>query len=311
MDPFSLSLPNNAVVTGLRTPPLPTSPAKDTPLVIAIHGGSYSAYYFDATPSNSVLPISNFLRVPCVAMNRPGYLDSTALASLLLEDSTYCQEEGKYLHHEILPAIWRTYNEAYGVSSIVILAHSLSVPMTVVAAALNAREDNISYPLSGIILHGLGTQLNTKTQESIHTHTHTDLSSPHIRFPIPLKDELMLCGLADQEVLDQSERLNTFVSLAELADGGATWQTYWQERYARYVRCPVLYNLAGEDQLWVANEGTVQEFAGAFTGSVRVEKEVVVGVPHCMELGRAGRGWYARCFGWAIECGVAFGEGKI
>lgn len=122
----------------------------------------------------------------------------------------------------------------------------------------------------------------------------------------------MLCSQADPPLCDKdslaaSESLNTAVGMAEFADGCSTWETYWRERYARNVSCPVMYNLAGKDRLWHADAGTVEDFAGAFTGSRRVDKELVVGAPHCMEFGRVGRGWYSRCFGWAVEVGFAFG----
>lgn len=51
----------------------------------------------------------------------------------------------------------------------------------------------------------------------------------------------------------------------------------------------------------------LDDFAGAFEKRVRVDKGVVLGGVHCLELCRAGRGWCARVFGWAVECGVAFG----
>ncbi|KAL8637818.1 MAG: hypothetical protein Q9226_009073, partial [Calogaya cf. arnoldii] len=140
MEPFSLRLSNSAVITGLRTPPASKPPPKDTPLIVALHGGSFSAEYYNATPTNSAAPYSAFLGVPFVAITRPGYKDSTALPDALPEGRTFMQEEGYYLHYEILPAVWKAYATDYGVTSIVIHAHSLSVPMTVVAAALNATE---------------------------------------------------------------------------------------------------------------------------------------------------------------------------
>ncbi|KAL8865525.1 MAG: hypothetical protein Q9198_009284, partial [Flavoplaca austrocitrina] len=139
MEYFSLQVAQNAVVTGLRTKVAASAPPKkDTPLIVALHGGSYSAHYYDATPTYSAAPYSAFLRVPFIAINRPGYKDSTALPDAIPEESTFLQEEGRYLHNEILPAVWKAYAADYGASSIVILAHSLSVPMTIIAAALNA-----------------------------------------------------------------------------------------------------------------------------------------------------------------------------
>ncbi|KAL8995907.1 MAG: hypothetical protein Q9188_006700, partial [Gyalolechia gomerana] len=231
-----LPLSNKAIVTGLRTPPLP-SPA-GTPLIVALHGGTYSAHYYDATPSNSALPYSKFLNVPFVSLNRPGYLDSTALPTPIPQNSTYCQEEGKYLHHEILPAIWKAYSEEHGVSSIVILAHSLSAPMTIVAAALNALEDRKSYPLAGIILSGFGTSLNHDTVTLMHPYLPTAPDATHAVLPTFVKSEIMLCSQADPPLCDKdslaaSESLNTAVGMAEFADGCSTWATYWRERYAR------------------------------------------------------------------------------
>lgn len=309
MEPLSLPLSNNAIVTGLRTPPTP-SPA-GTPLIVALHGGAYSAHYYDATPAYSALPYSRSLNIPFISLNRPGYLDTTALRASFPEDSTYCQEEGKYLHHEILPAIWKAYGKEYGVSSIVIMAHSLSSPMTIVAAALNASEQKTSYPLAGIILSGFGTSLNHDTVSFLHPHLPTDPNTTHAVIPASVKNEIMLCSkanppLCNEDGLAASASLNTAVGMAEFADGCGTWATYWRDRYAKSVSCPVMYYLAGEDCFWHANAGTVDDFAGAFTGSKRFDKGIVVGAPHCMEFGRAGRGWYSRCFGWAIEVGVAF-----
>ncbi|KAL8709931.1 MAG: hypothetical protein Q9220_005381 [cf. Caloplaca sp. 1 TL-2023] len=320
MEAFSLRISKESVVTGLRTPALSGEPQKDTPLIVAIHGGSYSAAYYDVGQNNSAAPCSAFFGVPFIAIDRPGYLDSTPLPAPIPEDSSYCQEEGKYLHNEVLPAIWKMYSKEHPVSSIVILAHSLAVPMTIVAAALTAESSSKepSYRLAGIILSGFGTTLSTETQEYMGPKL---AESPQpdpdrIRFPTLLKDDIMLCGdstgITSPEVFEHSERLNvTSCSQGEWTDGGYLWASYGKERYMQHVKCPVMYALAGEENLWVVNAETLDWFADSFKSSSRVDKGVIPGAPHCMELGRAGRGWYARVFGWAIECGVAFGLGKI
>ncbi|CAL8577128.1 hypothetical protein XPA_002974 [Xanthoria parietina] len=354
MEPFSLHVSSNAVVTGLRTPAAAKPPPKDTPLIVALHGGSYSADYYNATPVNSASPYSTFLGVPFIAINRPGYKDSTALPDALPEGRTFLQVEGRYLHNEILPAVWKAYATDYGVTSIVILAHSLSAPMTIVAAALNAtetspsfneerqeqrqndgnvegqgleREQNTSdeeegktqeasakenagsYPLAGIILSGFGTTANVPTMTRIQPLV--DPNAPRITFPVSLKDELMLfppsAGFTDPEVYEKTEELNTSASVVEFVDGIHIWPSYWREKYAKHVKCPVLYALAEKDCFWMSTQEAIEDFAGAFENSVRVDKGVVLGGIHCLELCRAGRGWYARVFGWAVECGVAFG----
>ncbi|KAL8765407.1 MAG: hypothetical protein Q9209_007513 [Squamulea sp. 1 TL-2023] len=358
MESFSLTLDNNAIVSGLRTPAGQKSLPKDTPLIVALHGGSYSADYYNATPTYSALPYSTFLRVPFIALNRPGYKDSTDLPNSVPDGSTFLQEEGRYLHNQILPAVWKAYADDYGVSSIVILAHSLSVPMTIVAAALNAttsspassdqvhqeqragreqasdqepkpqqdilkerdrdgkdesaNENTKAYPLAGIILSGFGTTPNASTMARVHPLV--DPNAPRVTFPPSLKDELMLfppsAGFTDPEIYEKTESLNTSAGKAEFADAVGHWPTYWRERYAKYVRCPVMYALVENDCFWMSTNEAMEEFAESFESSVRVDKGVVMGGVHCLELCRAGRGWYARVFGWAVECGVAFGLRK-
>ena len=64
-------------------------------------------------------------------------------------------------------------------------------------------------------------------------------------------------------------------------------------------------NIAGEDFVLTVSEQHVRDFAAAFTKSPRVESGIVLGAPHCIELSRFGQGWYARAFGFALECAVA------
>ncbi|KAL8903743.1 MAG: hypothetical protein Q9171_007295 [Xanthocarpia ochracea] len=364
MEYFSLQLANNAVVTGLRTPAASDPPPKGTPLIVGLHGGSYSADYYNATPTYSASAYSAFLRVPFVAINRPGYKDSTALPDALPEGSTFFQEEGRYLRNEILPAVWKAYAADYGVSSIVILGHSLAVPMTIVAAALhattsssssdeqrldqllgdgegpvsnqgpereqdtsnrkegtkaaengkeNGKENVKSYPLAGIVLSGFGTIPNATTMTRVEPLV--DPNATRITFPSAFKDEIMLSlpstGFTDPEIYEITEELNTSVSLAEFADAVGSWPSYWRERYAKHVKCPVMYALVANDCFWMPTKEAMEDFAGSFENSVRVEKGVVLGGVHCLELCRVGRGWYARVFGWAMECGVAFGLGVL
>ena len=158
MASFKLSLSNNAVVTGLVSLPSreTSSSPFPIPLIVAIHGGSYSASYFFADDQHSAAPLVSALQVPFLAIDRPGYKDSTPIPPVP-EGSTYLQELGKYLHHEILPALWDRYASDAGASCLVLMAHSIGSPGAIVAAALNA-ESNL-YPLAGLIVSGYGSEL--------------------------------------------------------------------------------------------------------------------------------------------------------
>lgn len=299
---FQLSLPNGGVVTGLRTTPKAGVP-NQTPLVVALHGGTYSASYFFADDHHSALPMSTALGVPIIAVNRPGYKESTALPPVP-EDSTFLQEEGKYLHTQILPAIWKEYAASLGVSSIVLLTHSLGAPPAIVASALNVESK--SYPLAGLIVSSIGTEWDAENKKGLLELLAT--KPPTIGFPNDMKDAVMLGtreeGMADPAIYEQTEALQTVMSFGECYDVQLLWLTYWT-KYASKVDVPVMYGLAEHDWLWTASTKHVQEFAAAFAGSPRVESGLVLGTTHCMELSRVGRGWYARALGFAVECGVA------
>lgn len=68
-----------------------------------------------------------------------------------------------------------------------------------------------------------------------------------------------------------------------------------------------MYTLVENNYFWMSTLAAIGDFVRAFESSVRVQKRVVWGPVHCLELCRVGRGWYARVFGWAVQCGVAFG----
>jgi len=56
----------------------------------------------------------------------------------------------------------------------------------------------------------------------------------------------------------------------------------------------------------------VDAFLKDFTNAPRVEGAVIQGAPHAIDLGRTSRGWWIRCFGFAIEVaeGLIVGEWK-
>ena len=255
MKPFTLPLPGSVIATGLRTQPPITPPAKGTPLIVAIHGGGYTSTYYNALPTHSAAPYSAFLNVPFLALDRPGYANSSPLPTPFPEGSTYLQEEGKFLHNVILPAIWKAYGEEYRVDSIVIVAHSLSVPMSIVAAALNAESSSSdrseAYPLASLVFSGYGMDVRAEVAEGLK-HTYTDGGEERTTMPTQLKDMLMLGGtqanLVDEAIFAQTETLATSVGKAEFRDCVGPWKDYWM-KYAGKVKVPILYGLAGEDGL--------------------------------------------------------------
>ena len=312
MEPFTLALKNGANISGHLSiqPPNTTSPHY-RPLMVALHGGSYTSSYFTAGGANSALKIAERLGVPLIALDRPGYRDSTPLHPIP-KGSTFLQEEGRYLHESILPAIWRAYSSITDATTIVILAHSLASPSAIIAAALHARDAQPDYRYDGLIMSGWGT-LNARPPEAASHMINTLTVNGRINWPLEHKDGPMFGGTPEElalrvapEILALTADLDHSMSRGEIEDGTFTWPGYWRG-YAKDVKCPIMYSMAEHDALWVTTKETVADFAGAFSESRRVESGVVLEAPHCMELSYWGVVWVARCVGFAGECAAAVG----
>ncbi|KIW92258.1 uncharacterized protein Z519_07242 [Cladophialophora bantiana CBS 173.52] len=312
MKPFTLSLSNGAQLSGIVSvsPRISTTPHYQ-PLIVGIHGGTYFSKYFDAGTTNSAVRLAETLGVPFVSIDRPGYKDSTALPPVP-EGSTFLQEEGKYLHGYVLPKIWQEFGASSGATTVVLLAHSLGSPSSIVASALHAKETQPQYPYGGLILSGWGT-VHGRPSESARHIVENGVVDGRITWPLEMKDGPMFgdpkLGRVSPEILGMGAELNTSMSLGEFEDGSFHWMEYWLT-YAKEVKVPIMYGMGEHDALWKATKETVQDFAREFTGSPRVESGVVLGAPHCVELSYWGPGWVARCLGFAAECAAAEGVSR-
>jgi hypothetical protein len=289
-----------------KTPPF-------CPLMVGIHGGSCTAHHYDVDSKHTASLASAALGVPFVAFNRPNYKDSPTFLPLP-EGTTYLQEEGKWEHELIFPALWEHFGKPNGCTGIVAMCHSMAVPGAIIAAALYARDATPKYPLAGLILSGYGTQPVDRTKE-LTPPPGTPPPGRDFGFVPEVKQVLMLSdpnlNCYDPEVVKQMPVQEHKMMTDELIDLRALWFTYWK-KYADEVTVPIMYALGEHDWLWHGNKEHAQDFMGCFPKSERVEGGIVAGGPHALEWWWGSKGWYARCFGWGSEActGLALKKGK-
>lgn len=155
---FSLILANGATLTGIaHIPPRVDFRYESRPLLVGIHGGTCTAHHYDISPDYTASASSAATGVPFVAFNRPGYAGSTTLLPFP-ETTTYCQEDGRWGHEYILPALWKEFGVPNGCTGLVATCHSIAVLGGVVTGALYAKDPTPAYPLAGLILSGFGTR---------------------------------------------------------------------------------------------------------------------------------------------------------
>ncbi|KAL2784639.1 Alpha/Beta hydrolase protein [Aspergillus keveii] len=304
MEPFNITLPNGVVVSGLHHFPSVDSLSLQTwPLVVCIPGGSYGAEYFDVSGAQSVLNLSKSLKIPVIAIDRPGYGSST-LAPNDETAPTYAQAQGRFLNSTVFPALWQEFGHVAKASAVVLLSHSIGAMMaTIAAGSYTGRE---GYPLAGLITSGIGSELvEGPRQGMLHL-----LSEPAelMHFEATPKDAIMLqlphMNLAPVDMCDYTDRLNRPVPRAELQDINTTWLDYWKG-YSTSVTVPVFHGLGEFDGLWTCSPTTLDVYKSAFAYSPKVTSEMIPMAPHCMEMSFQSHAWYMKCFAFAVECTVS------
>ena len=306
MSTFTVTLPDGKSLTGKTyfPPRVPSSCISAIPLIVAVHGGSYTSDYFDADENHTIRHISQATGIPVIAINRPGYSGTSPLPETPAK-SSFIKEQGENLHRSVLPFLWREYASRLGVSSIFLYAHSIGGAISVVAASLHGSEHASSlYPLCGISISGVGSNVKTLPMVEFEKDP-KELAGISIRFPNDQKNMLMLgpTKLYDPTILEQTERLQHEITIEELHDINILWRSYWRQ-YAAEVVVSVLYTLGEYDELWNKSDQDVKDFAEGFVKAPTVESRKLLSAPHCIELSLQATGLTLRTFGFAIECAV-------
>ena len=294
MEPFHWSLPTGDSVTSLTSIPSNSRILLQyKPLIVGIHGGGYKSAYFDADSKHTASIASEAFGVPFVAIDRPCYGGTTSILPIPL-DSSYPDECAKQLHHHILPKAWTEVGIPNDCNYIVVLSHSLETAVSVATAALHGRDETAPYPLGGLIVSGLGHQLQGLKSSNSSVPPPLD-TMEFITSTIEDKNRLMFSSsdTADPAAIEASERMNLPFPLAEIVSMRNVWVPHWRERWASHVVVPVYYALPEREAAFVGTQGHVDECVQAFTKSKRVEGSLIPGAPHCMELSHWSSSWYA------------------
>ncbi|KAK4495576.1 hypothetical protein PRZ48_012844 [Zasmidium cellare] len=320
---FNLFLPNNGTLTGISHIPTsgPLSTSSTKPLLIAIHGATCSAHNYDPNPTYTAATYSSLTGISFVALNRPnyvgtsGWLRKTDTFSKPAEGVSGFEEEARWLHEVIFPALWREFGVKNGCTSLVTTSHSMAVAVTVIAAGLyseTAVEERL-YPWAGMVGFGLGeepTQTMMRGNERLGNAKWDPSELPlgneegvHIG-PFLKEDKIALMlgpeGVCEEGLRELVWKQNTPFPLSEVVDLNGVWQERKEEFKAK-VEIPVLYGIGTMEWLWKSEERHLEMFTKGFVKAPRVEGAVVKGAPHAIEWSPMAAGWWLRVFGWATE----------
>lgn len=259
---------------------------QDYPLILALHGGSFSSRYFDI-PSFSLLDRAELLGLPILAPDRPGYGESLDLGPA----GQTAQGNAEFLQDAVGEAWQRYRGQTRG---IVIIGHATGA---VIAMKLASRR--LTWPLLGIALSGVGLRAPARSRDDISTF----LDCENVLLPPAFKDELMFGppGSFDARMPDASHVADTAAPRAELAEILMDWPHEARDMASR-IKVPVHYRQAEFDRLWVVDHDEVAGFAALFSTSPFVDAAMIEGAGHCIDFHHSSPNFHFRQLGFAMRC---------
>lgn len=285
MTPLALTV-NGLTATGRRNTPQRPAVAAEIPLIIAIHGGTYTSEYFDIE-GHSLLERAATLGIPVIALDRPGYAGSDHVEpgeSIILANAVALDQ--------VIGELWAQHGA--GTAGVFIIGHSIGGAATTAVAAGHTG----GWPLLGIAISGCLLQVPDGPRMAFDALPDILM----IDLPGPMKDSVMF-GPEWTHVPampDLSHSSDTAVPRAELIDINNGWTGRVREVNAR-VTVPVHARQGEFDHLWITDEDQVRQFGASFTGSPRVDAQLVPNAGHCVDFHRAGAGLQLAQLGFALE----------
>jgi pimeloyl-ACP methyl ester carboxylesterase len=266
---------------------MPDAPARaDTPLVIAVPGGTYTSIYFDV-PGYSMLDHAAAVGVPIFAIDRPGYRGSTSVEpgeSIILANAEVLDQ--------LVAELWDEHGA--GASGVVLIGHSIG---GAVVTAMAARQP--SWPLLGIAVSGCLLQVPGESRAAWDALPDAEM----VELPSPVKDFVMFGPeWTYREGMPAASHIaDSPVPKAELLDitGG------WIERVrsvAGQVTVPVHARQGEFDRLWITDEQQVTDFGAAFTAAPTVDAKLVRSSGHCIDFHRAAAAFHLEQLAFALAC---------
>ena len=256
------------------------------PLVIAIHGGTYTSSYFDI-PGHSLLDRAGRNGIVAIAIDRYGYGGTPFNGDMSILGQAAALREA-------LVAVWNDHRG--DASGVVLIGHSIGA-----AIALGVASDPGKLSVIGVAVSGIGVR--TPGAHSDMWNSLPDL--PTVEMPGPVKDQLMFgpAGSFPANMPAASHAAGAPVPKAELVDIVGGWQKQAAAVCAK-IRVPVHYRQAQQDQLWVVDKSEIEAFAWRFVSSPRVDAAMVPNTGHCMDFHTVGPALQLQQLGFALQCAV-------
>ncbi|MGH3296654.1 MAG: alpha/beta hydrolase [Trebonia sp.] len=262
------------------------------PLLVALHGGTYTSEYFGVAggPSGSFLDIAGRNGFAVLTVDRPGYGESTLLPE---EDNTFARQA------EILDGVIAAALDAWPAPGVVLVAHSIGGMISLEIAARHPH-----WPLAGVATSGNGARIPAGgAAEALGS---LPLSGV-VDLPVAERDGVMFGPAgsfteAARNAAHGSYAPTPFIELVR----APVWAAERLSIVAAAVEVPVLTVLGAYDALWDSSAEARADYESRFT--VPVSAPVLPGTGHSIDHHVMGAALDLMQLGFTQECMALRGQ---
>lgn len=289
---FSVAGQTIAALTAGPAAAQPTSgqpiSAARKPLIAALHGGTYTARYYDVAGSGQggFLDVAAAAGYPVVAFDRPGYGGSTALGPA---ENTFTQ------HAALLSeAITQAAAQA-GADRVFLTGHSIGGMIAMMIAA-----GETDFRLTGLSVTGMGAVI----RRGGAAHALASLPPDEtVDLPYDQRDQVMFGppGSWTAEAVQAAHGSYALTPVRELIQA-PQWPDEHLPSLAPLITVPVHNELAEFDALWDSSAANVEQFAKLLTAAPFVTADVARNTGHSIDHHILGHALHLRQLAFAEEC---------
>jgi pimeloyl-ACP methyl ester carboxylesterase len=256
------------------------------PLIVALHGGSYTSTYFDV-PGHSLLTraASNEIRV--IALDRPCYGRSDALSA---ENVTF-RRSAEALDAAIT-RLWDDYGTHH--TGVVLVGHSIGG-----AICIHIASQAPDWPLLGIAVSGI----HDVAPEQVRNAWDAMPAGQPVEFTAEQR-RMFFYGpewTIESDIVSRADASTAPIPLAELLEVVGRWPDQAAELAAK-VTVPVQYLAFEFERLWCIDTDLVRSFAAYFTAAPLVVSELIAGIGHNADHHRNSQAFHLRQLAFALDC---------
>lgn len=278
-------------ITGLYTAP---ERPRGKPLVIALHGGTFSARYFDVagSPEGPFLDVAAAHGHPVVAFDRPGYGGSSPLEPA---ENTFTR------HTELLSAAIDEVADQLEARQVFLVGHPIGGMIALMIAAARPR-----FELIGVSATGMGAVIPPGGAAEALGSLPPDET---IDLPYDERDRVMFgpAGTYREQAVAEAHGSYAPTPVRELVQA-PVWPREHLPSVAPRVAVPVHNALAEFDALWDADPANVAAFAAMFTAAPFVDAGIARVAGHCIDHHSVAYALYLRQLAFAEECALWAGS---